>query len=52
MMKIIDKTIVVPKKEQHDLIEGKEGTAKLGNESEKNDQLFGIVICCESLKIP
>ena len=35
MMKIVDKTIVVPKKEQRDLIKGKEGVAKLGNESER-----------------
>ena len=32
MMKITDKTIAVPKKEQQDLTKGKEGTTKSGNE--------------------
>ena len=35
MMKITNKTIDIPKKEQHDLIEEKEGAAKSGNESER-----------------
>ena len=35
MMKITYKTIAIPKKEQQDLIEGKEGAAKSGNESER-----------------
>lgn len=55
MMKITDKTIVVPKKEQQDLTKGKEGMLKeikSEDESVRMTNCSKIVICYESLKIP